>query len=211
LHWRLERFDLAGLYTPPAIRLLARCTEGRFAAVDCLCQMTLLLCKSREADQVDVTLVREAAHALRQRRRLEAPGAIREPDGYLIVSRGGRILRRVPLGRRLLIGRNSLNDLVLDSDYLSRHHAVVMGTDGAGYYLSDLNSVNGLLLNGRPVHAAPLSDGDVICLGPFRIKVKLGESIPMERPDEHGVEGLPDTMVMPTPEIPEPAHLKIVK
>ncbi|MDX1563534.1 MAG: AAA family ATPase, partial [Gammaproteobacteria bacterium] len=33
LHWRLERFGLAGVFTPTAIHLIAKCTQGCFAAV----------------------------------------------------------------------------------------------------------------------------------------------------------------------------------
>ena len=47
------------------------------------------------------------------------------------------------LGQRTLLGRSEHNDVCLPSPYLSRHHAAIVGTP-EGYYIVDLNSVNGL-------------------------------------------------------------------
>lgn len=66
--WRLERFGLAGLFTRTAMQLVARCTQGRFRAIDVLSQMALLLMRRHEARRVGVTLVGEAAAALARRR-----------------------------------------------------------------------------------------------------------------------------------------------
>jgi len=68
--WRLERFGLGGLFTRTAAHLIARCTQGRFPAIDVLSQMALLLMRSREAARVDVTLVDEATATLARRRQL---------------------------------------------------------------------------------------------------------------------------------------------
>ncbi len=62
----------------------------------------------------------------------------------------------------------------LPSPYLSRHHAVIVGTP-EGYYLVDLNSVNGVLLNGRRIERTVLCDEDVLTVGPFRLKVQVPE------------------------------------
>jgi len=70
--WRLERFGLGGLFTRTAVHLIARCTQGRFPAIDVLSQMALLLMRSREAARVDVTLVDEATATLTRRRQLTA-------------------------------------------------------------------------------------------------------------------------------------------
>ncbi len=108
-----------------------------------------------------------------------------------------------------VLGRSHLNDLCLDSSYLSRHHLAI--TRGAtGFYLSDLNSVNGVVLNGQRVHSAPIGDGDVIAAGPYRIKVTVTGDVPREATDSE-VAGLVDTAVMPAPGNQEPAHLKLIK
>ena len=67
------------------------------------------------------------------------------------------------------IGRHPLSDLRLDPDrdldVSSRHAAVVRKPDG--FYLQDLGSTNGTLINGTPLtREAALADGDVIGLGP---------------------------------------------
>ena len=65
------------------------------------------------------------------------------PQGFIIVSRGGKVIARVALGERTLLGRSEHNDVCLPSPYLSRHHAAIVGTP-EGYYLVDLNSANGV-------------------------------------------------------------------
>jgi pSer/pThr/pTyr-binding forkhead associated (FHA) protein len=85
----------------------------------------------------------------------------------------------------------------LPSPYLSRHHAVIVGTP-EGYYLVDLNSVNGVLLNGRRVERMVLCDDDVLAIGPFRLKVQIPEWLAHGSPFPEA-ESLADTAVMPPP------------
>jgi pSer/pThr/pTyr-binding forkhead associated (FHA) protein len=78
---------------------------------------------------------------------------------------------------------------------LSRHHAVIVGTP-EGYYLVDLNSVNGVLLNGQKIERAVLCDEDILGMGPFRLKVQAPESLPQGNPfPDQG--SLTETAVMP--------------
>lgn len=64
----------------------------------------------------------------------------------------------------LVIGRGSAADLRLDSDDVSRTHAQLMRVDDE-YTIEDLDSRNGIFLNGLQVHAAVLRDGDQLQLG----------------------------------------------
>lgn len=68
LEWRFSRHGLAGVNTPTATLLIARLSQGRFDAIDYICQMALLLLRQREGCQLNVTLVREAAEQIRLRR-----------------------------------------------------------------------------------------------------------------------------------------------
>src|SRR3954449_3125134 len=71
------------------------------------------------------------------------------------------------LGRVCFIGRGQSNTIALpDADaIISLRHASVHAIEGH-FYLSDLNSRNGTMLNGRPVVLATLlRDGDVIRIG----------------------------------------------
>ena len=126
-----------------------------------------------------------------------------------MISRGGKILTRVTLGQRTLIGRSEHNDICLPSPYLSRHHAVIVGTP-EGYYVVDLNSVNGLSLNGRLIERAVLCDQDLLAIGPFRLKVQIPEWLPHGNPFPEG-ESLADTAVMPPQQPETPANIRRVK
>jgi phosphoserine phosphatase RsbU/P len=78
----------------------------------------------------------------------------------------GRSRERVPLLKeRITIGRSRDSDIFLPDQWLSRQHAEIRRRDG-GFFLADLASKNGTLLNGSPARkASRLQDGDVITLG----------------------------------------------
>ena len=68
-------------------------------------------------------------------------------------------------GSRITIGRHADNDIVLPGDTrVSRHHAEVADRDGE-WFLRDLRSRNGSLLNGQRVSESPLRGGDRIKIG----------------------------------------------
>ena len=67
----------------------------------------------------------------------------------------------VPLRGRLVIGRGSDCDLVLDEAEMSRRHAVIENS-GDGIYLRDLGSANGTFVNGVQVRNAVLHPDDQI-------------------------------------------------
>ena len=65
---------------------------------------------------------------------------------------------------RLSIGRAPENDLSLQADMLSRHHAELRKQNGQ-YVLIDHDSTNGTYVNDRRIQSAPLRSGDRIQLG----------------------------------------------
>lgn len=68
------------------------------------------------------------------------------------------------------IGRGRLNTLTLNSETVSRNHAMVRQAPSGRYFVYDLGSRNGTFLNGRRVNSlAELRSGDVIALGGFEI------------------------------------------
>ena len=215
LRWRLDRFDLSGINSPAGTRLIAKCTKGCFASVDHICQMALLLLRSRGSNQINVNIVREAMRLLKRQHQGKGasetePSAAESIPARLIVSQDGKVIRETLLADRMLIGRSNLNDLCLDNAYLSRHHAVILRAE-KGYYLSDLNSVNGMSLNGQPVYSTPIGDGDVFCIGPFRLKLRIAEPISAQTSEDVAPAALADTAVMPAPDQLETAHLKVIK
>jgi DNA-binding SARP family transcriptional activator len=73
--------------------------------------------------------------------------------------------RRYPLrGAATRIGRLSDNDVVIDDDTVSRHHAVIVDT-GNSFVITDLQSANGVDVADQRVRtSAMLADGDPICI-----------------------------------------------
>jgi hypothetical protein len=95
----------------------------------------------------------------------------RRPPRALIAVAG----RRLPIPPRgATIGRSRECDIVLDDAGISRRHAEIRpGRDG--WTLADLDSTNGVRLNGRTVRAAqPLHAGDRVELGSTEIVFELG-------------------------------------
>jgi adenylate cyclase len=84
-------------------------------------------------------------------------------DAWLEVSDGPTL----PLAAVCSIGRASSNGLVFADDVaVSRNHAVIQRLDGGGFWLLDLGSSNGTLLNGMLlVQPTRLNDADRIVIG----------------------------------------------
>lgn len=88
----------------------------------------------------------------------------------LILSLQGQVLREYPLDRpRMTIGRKPANDIVIDNLAVSGEHAVLLAEDGT-YRLQDLNSTNGLMVNGQTETDCLLRNNDLIGIGKFRLK-----------------------------------------
>ena len=83
---------------------------------------------------------------------------------------------RYPLAKeRVTIGRSRDSDIFLPDQWLSRQHAEIR-QKADGYYVSDLGSKNGTLLNGgRVVEEQRLRAGDIITLGEHILTFSLGE------------------------------------
>jgi adenylate cyclase len=73
-------------------------------------------------------------------------------------------------GNAWRLGRSSDNQIRVQSDLISRQHALVQRMENGEYCLFDLGSRNGTFLNGtRVAIPVPLKDGDQISLGDFHI------------------------------------------
>ena len=89
----------------------------------------------------------------------------------LVVEDGPNADQRHLLGPQTRLGRNPDNDVQLSDSQASRHHALVQ-REGDGYVLRDLNSSNGILVNGLRVgEPTQLQPGDVIQIGQTTFKV----------------------------------------
>ncbi len=79
----------------------------------------------------------------------------------------------VPLeGKELTVGRGERCELRLAARQVSRHHARLF-TGDKGWAVEDLDSTNGIFLNGRRLTAGWLQDGDDISFGPVTFRFTL--------------------------------------
>ena len=72
----------------------------------------------------------------------------------------------------LVVGRGRSADLVLAEPTISRSHAAV-GFDEGGFFVQDLGSTNGTLVNGAKAQRVPLKTQDVIQMGKLVLSVSL--------------------------------------
>ena len=70
--------------------------------------------------------------------------------------------------RRVVIGRSRECDIQLGDPNVSRRHAELR-QEGTTYWIVDLDSTNGTMINGRRQKRAKLEDGDTITLGATEI------------------------------------------
>jgi len=78
-----------------------------------------------------------------------------------------------PLQPITSIGRASSNSVVLDDTYTSSQHALITRR-GELWWLEDMGSRNGMLLNDLPLEeAAVVSAGDIITIGQTQLKIEF--------------------------------------
>lgn len=90
--------------------------------------------------------------------------------GEFLVSHNGKLVERYPVTRRkVLIGRAQHNDIVLESKWVSRYHAIIV-CHRTGASLVDINSTNGMTVNSTLTRQGELMHNDIVVIGDFRIK-----------------------------------------
>jgi hypothetical protein len=151
--------------------------------INILCQVVLVEQQRGSVDIIDTAMVRSAADSLATMRNNTHTGdtikirhlnaAPERAAGCLVISRDGQILNRFDLQGRVLIGRDPDNDLLLRSRQVSRYHAAIVPTAEGHYYVVDLNSANGVQVNGERTERCLLGDGDVLRIGQFELKLEL--------------------------------------
>lgn len=93
-----------------------------------------------------------------------APPPAHETAVRMLIRQEGGADVVYPLGRRTTIGRIPANDIQVDAAHVSRHHAVLLSSP-EHCVLEDLNSTNGVLVNGHRVSRQILKDGDTVAIG----------------------------------------------
>ena len=96
----------------------------------------------------------------------------------LIITRDGNTVEEIELtNSRSLVGRSGLSDVVIESHFVSRQHALLVRDQGA-VVLVDLKSSNGTFVNSRRITSKVLLDNDIIMIGDHRIKMIYASGSP---------------------------------
>jgi hypothetical protein len=98
--------------------------------------------------------------------------ALEGPQRLLIRTDGNTDYVHV-LNRRTRIGRGPENDLVIEAQFISRNHAILLAGP-VHSTIEDLNSTNGVFVNNKRVTRQTLKDGDRVTIGrtQFRYSVR---------------------------------------
>src|SRR3984957_6633953 len=94
---------------------------------------------------------------------------------------------RMPLPAQVMrIGRVPDNDLVLADLDISRHHAELRKSPTGSYEIVDLNSNNGIYVNGQQVTSKLLTEEDLISIGHSTLRLEGAELVHFvdDEPDE---------------------------
>jgi hypothetical protein len=172
------------LFEPETFPVIFRYTGGVPRLINTLCDTAMMIAFAKDCQTVSTDILRAAVDELqwtefsaRTHTQLRAEIDDTAPQvqiapGRLVLSLKGKYVAECPLGTaRCIIGRTSDNDLQIDGTYISRHHAQVVSTS-EGVWIEDLNSTNGMYLNGRRIRRRRLEDGDVIKLGLHEIQYR---------------------------------------
>ena len=88
----------------------------------------------------------------------------------LILSMDGAIIKEYPLNKeRMTIGRKAHNDIAIDNLAVSGEHAAIV-TILHDSFLEDMDSTNGLEVNGKATKKHFLQNNDVIEIGKYKLK-----------------------------------------
>jgi pSer/pThr/pTyr-binding forkhead associated (FHA) protein len=126
----------------------------------------------------------------------QVAAVLSSPAGYgkLVVLSSNFAGKEFELNRgQMIIGRTDENDIVINHRSISRNHAkLVREPDTGRYTISDLQSSNGVRVNGQDYGKVELRRGDVVDLGHVRLRfVESGEDFVFSR--DAVITDVPDT------------------
>ena len=186
-----HRLDIAGadgreIFAEDTFPEIFRYTGGVPRLVNTLCDTAMMAAFNEDRDFVTVTDIASAVEELQwiefasRTMAIAAKVASASNSGgdhpgralsKLVLSTDGKTVSELHLipGRKV-IGRTPDNDLQIDSKFISRHHCqLVTGSDGITV-IEDLNSTNGIVVQGKRVRRHTLRNGDVVSVGQHEIR-----------------------------------------
>lgn len=129
-------------------------------------------------------LLRTTTRELAVVARTMTPTEGQSPRASLVVEEGGESsLRRgqaLPLPPAAVVGRDAASDVRADDAHVSARHAELRYEQGL-WWLRDLGSSNGTMLNGEPVRTiVAIHHGDVLQCGRVRFRFLSSTAVPFE-------------------------------
>ncbi len=108
--------------------------------------------------------------------------SFKSTPALIMVGHGKPAVYRLKQGKRLRLGRDKANDIVLADVAASRLHAEVFhGSDG--YYIRDMQSINGVVVNSAKIdNPYRLAHGDRVSIGSIALYFISVESEPAAQP-----------------------------
>jgi hypothetical protein len=87
----------------------------------------------------------------------------------LIITHQGTVIKEYDLTKKkITVGRKPSNDIILDDPTVSGTHAAFLHMQHT--YVEDMNSTNGIKLNGKEINKRQLNHGDLIQIGQHEFK-----------------------------------------
>ena len=173
------------VFTFNAITAIQALSSGVPDEIADLCSKCLELADMESAAPITSALVERASKLIRLATVVQMSGAV-EQEVQALENKNQSPARLIAFvndtfaqeqklnGGHVLIGRDELCDIRLDSVQVSRHHALVVNSS-IGVKLVDLGSTNGTIVNGHSIHKHTLQDNDKITVGDCTIEFVAGD------------------------------------
>jgi len=165
-----------GLFTDDAFPLIYRYSGGIPRLINTICDSALLVAFADEKTRIGPEEIENTAEELGWQEHEDTTGEHETLPKLVPKSRSKRYLARIDLRcggesageyfletGRVVIGRAPDSEIMVDSRFVSRHHAQIVSNE-EGCFVEDLNSTNGVLVNGKLAKKQLLDDGDVIAI-----------------------------------------------
>jgi len=153
-------------------------------AIEAIGRATEFPLRLSDTESKDDTVIREPSRAADEFSEelplLDVSDSVGNAPPRFVISKNGKLLSEYMFtSNKVLIGRSDFADVVVDDDYVSKIHAVVLFFSDA-LVLLDLNSANGTTVNSVTVRSTILKTNDIISLGNHRLKVMNAPAISAE-------------------------------
>lgn len=140
-----------------------------------------------ELDGIAVSIIEQAdEYPIRLDDIVDPDSPLVDDTPKLILTQAGETVREIRLvEERALIGRSDLSDIVIDDQFVSQQHALLIRNQDS-IVLIDLKSKNGTFVNSRRVQSKVLLNNDIISIGDHRMKMVYATdhvSVEIDDPD----------------------------